>query len=291
MELDHLHTFFVVAKELGFSKAAKRLRVQQPTVSKTVQNLEATLGVKLFERTKRSVRLTSDGNEIFKICQTVFSGVDQIDEYLKSNNKTLKGDLRLGASDSLATHVLPLALKKFLKLHPFVRPSLFSASSTAIGEELLRGELEFGLYFTQPDSRYFDAEEIATIPFVLVGHSAFVERKDRMRHFIASRENEYRGERSFPVREMLMKKGLTSSVAISTNNLEAQKRMILLGLGVGLLPFFMVKKEVESGLLKSILPKADFSFSLKRVTKKGKVLSRAAEVFLDGFLNELNRMH
>ena len=69
MELDHLHTFFVVAKELGFSKAAKRLRVQQPTVSKSVQNLEATLGVKLFERTKRSVRLTSDGNEIFKICQ------------------------------------------------------------------------------------------------------------------------------------------------------------------------------------------------------------------------------
>jgi len=288
MELDHLHTFFVVAKELGFSKAAKRLRVQQPTVSKAVQNLEATLGVKLFERTKRSVRLTSDGNEIFKICQNVFSSVDRIDDYLKSNNRTFKGDLRMGSSDSLATHILPLTLKKYLKQHPLVRPSLFSASSSAIAEELLRGDLEFGLYFTQPDSRHFDAEDIATIPFVLVGHSSFTDRKDRLRHFIASRENEYRGERSFPVREMLIKKGLTSNVVISTNNLEAQKRMILLGLGIGLLPLFMVKKEIEKGLLTSILPKADFSFSLKRVTKKGKVLSRMSEVFLEIFTKELS---
>src|SRR6185437_9820302 len=99
MELDHLHTFYVVAKELGFSKAAKQLRVQQPTVSKSIQNLESRLGVRLFERTKRSVRLTSDGSEIFKICQTVFSNVEQIDEYLKSADRSFKGELRLGASD------------------------------------------------------------------------------------------------------------------------------------------------------------------------------------------------
>lgn len=288
MELDHLHTFFVVAKELGFSKAAKRLRVQQPTVSKAIQNLESQLGVRLFERTKRSVRLTSDGDEIFRICQNVFSSVDQIDEYLKSSDRSFKGDLRLGASDSLVTHVIPRTLKKYLRQHPGVRPALFSASSTAIGEEILRGELEFGLYFTQPDTRYFDSEEIATISFVLVGHPFFSEKKDRMRHFIASRENEYRGERSFPVREMLMKKGLTSSVLISTNNLEAQKKMILEGLGIGLLPRFMVKKEIEKGLLVWIAPKVDFSFSLKRVTKKGKVLSRMSEAFLETFLDVLN---
>lgn len=280
MELDHLYVFFTVARELSFSGAAKVLRVQQPAVSRTIQKLESSLEVRLFERNKRSVRLTADGAEIFSICKRAFGELDRIRQFVSSKDQVLRGELRFGVSDAVATYLVPDVLIRYHADHPLVRPSIFSGTSTAISEQVLKNDLEFGIFFTQPSSQLFDVVEIGKIPFYLVGTRAFAKRKDKFRCLIASRENEYRGERSFPVKEMLAREGIEPETIISTNNLEAQKEMVLRGLGIGLLPAFMLRREIARRQLVLLADKSRFTFSLKRVTRCGKLLSRQAETFL-----------
>ena len=283
MQLNHLKYFHSVAKEGSFTRAARAMRIQQPTLSKMVRTLEDRLGLVLLERHKTGIRLTRSGTEIFQICEKLFDHVREIESYSDAEKQDYSGPLSFGATDSVASYLVPSVLADFLKRWPKVRPSMFSGTSNLISDEIMEGKIEFGLFFSVPDSDGLQITEIANVPFNLVIAPTVANRKDARRSFVISREIDYPKSRPFPVLEMLRKNEIVGETSISCNNLDAQKELVKQGLGAALLPRFMVKSSFKNGSLSPLQSKREFSYSLKLVTRKGKRVSKNAVTFLEVF--------
>ncbi len=270
-----------MAREGSFTRAAKILRVQQPTISKMVQRLESQLNLVLFERHKRGVQLTKVGADVYRICVDVFANIDEIQAVSDSERTECQGLLSMGMTDSATIYLLPPLLKVFLKLHPKVRPSIFAGSYNLITNEILDGRVEFGVYFTRPEREDLRTTELVQVPFQLVISSKELRHKSLHTQFVISRDIDYPKSREFPVLEMLKKNRIKIENMIASNNLESQKCMVLQGLGVALLPSFMVKTELSKGTLALLHGDKKFSYSLKLVTQNRRLPSRNAMVFLD----------
>ena len=147
MNLLHLHYFYVVAKEQGFTKASKALRIQQPAISRMVKMLEEDFGLKLFEKVGRNVQLTKSGTEVFDYCKKIFGAVDDLKQSLGQISGECKGPLWIAASDAIASHFLPEVLKTYLVAHPNVNPNIFSGPASMLFEKIEKGQLEVGLFF------------------------------------------------------------------------------------------------------------------------------------------------
>jgi LysR family nitrogen assimilation transcriptional regulator len=290
MELNHLKYFYTVAREGSFTRASKILRIQQPTISKMVQLLEQQLDTVLFERHKRGVRLTDAGAEVLAICENIFSQVEAIREFSEQQSTECQGLLSFGMTDSIVVYLLPGIINGFLKKHPKVRPSIFAGSSNLISNEIREGRAEFGVFYTRPDKVDFEISEMLNIPFSLVIATQQAKSQTVKSRLIISRDIDYPKARPFPVLEMLNRNKVKADIFVTSNNLDSQKRMVMEGLGVALLPRFMVKQEITKGQLTELLPRKDFVYSLKLVTKHRKVLSRNALVFLEEFKSRMKSL-
>jgi DNA-binding transcriptional LysR family regulator len=283
MELNQLRYFYVVAQEASFTRAARILRIQQPTISKMVKALEESLGLVLFERHKRGVRLTKSGGDVLRHCEELFGQVDAIVALSHQEKTECQGLLSFAITDSVSRYVLPRFLRGFLERHPKVRPSIFAGSYNLICNEINEGRVEFGIFYTDPRSQDYDVTEITKVPFRLVVSASHARKPGIKLSFIISRDIDYPKARPFPVLEMLRKAKVPVNVVMTSNNLDAQKEMVLQGLGVALLPGFMLRSELERGSLMEVYPKLEFIHSLRLATRRRKILSKNAATFVEEF--------
>jgi len=135
MELRHFRYFVAVAEEENVTRAAERLRVSQPPLSRQIRDLEEELGVELFERTARSVRLTDAGRIFLEEARAVLRRMEEAVAKARAAMKSPSGELAVGFAPSLTADLLPSALRRFRNAHPAIRVSLHDMSS----EEMLRG--------------------------------------------------------------------------------------------------------------------------------------------------------
>jgi DNA-binding transcriptional LysR family regulator len=135
MELRHLRYFVAVAEEQNVTRAAARLNVSQPPLSRQIRDLEDELGVALFNHTARSVRLTEAGHAFLKDAQAVLERADAAVQNAKAIASGRQGDLHVGYAPSLTVDLLPRALRLFEKENPGVRVHLQDLTS----QEMLRG--------------------------------------------------------------------------------------------------------------------------------------------------------
>lgn len=277
MELNHLKHFYYVVKYGGFTRAAEQLRIQQPVVSRTIKVLEQGIGFKLLERNGRKVILTSMGKEIYKRSCSIFSEMDDLERLVK--NETLSGIITFGASEPIASYLVPDLITDLLKKNPLLQPSLYSAPALTLVEMIEEGQLEFGFFFHVPESNYdLAVENIKMVEFHYVVSKLALSSEATLSRFIGSREIDDFRIKEIPVVTALAKKVGPLTRVVSTNNLTAQKALALAGVGVALLPDFMVKDELRRGRLKSLFPNEKFEFALKIVTRQSTYLSKGAKI-------------
>ena len=145
LNLHHLRVFTAVAEASSFSRAAASLRLSQPAVSKTVQELERQVGLSLFDRSGRSPRLTDAGAALLARARELF-GVERVaEEELGALRGLERGLLRVGASTTVATYFLPPLLARFHAEHPAVTLRVLSANTRAVARRLLEGRLDIAL--------------------------------------------------------------------------------------------------------------------------------------------------
>jgi DNA-binding transcriptional LysR family regulator len=282
MNLLHLQYFYVVAKEQGFTNASKALRIQQPAISRMVKLLEDSLGVRLFEKVGRNVQLTLPGQEVFQHCRKIFGSVEELRQSLGQINGTCQGPLLIGAAEPIASQYIPEVLSNYLVSHPLVYPHIYSGTASTHFLDLAKGLLEIGIFFHIPElPDKLEIFEVKEFRHHLVVRKDLKRKNEVIEKFIGSREIDDTATKKFPTLDRLKKDYPKVSIKISSNNLTAHKEMVLKGLGVSILPDFLVAKELKNGVLAELYPQEQFKFKMKFIKRKTAILSRAAQEFVN----------
>jgi DNA-binding transcriptional LysR family regulator len=141
MDLRHLRTFVAVAEQGTVSKAALRLRVAQPALSRQISDLEAELGVKLFDRIRRRLVLTGEGERLLADCRGILGAVGALGERAQLMRRGDAGLLKVAATPQMIDGVLARFLHRFAELRPNVQVRLTEAAGLTPLPMLERGEL------------------------------------------------------------------------------------------------------------------------------------------------------
>jgi DNA-binding transcriptional LysR family regulator len=145
MELRHLRSFVAVAEEKSFRRAAERLNLAQPPVSMHIQQLERELGVRLFERTSRSVHLSKASGNLLPLARSVLAGAERLSQTAERVVKGEVGSLSIGYLPSSLGPLLASALRSFHASHPNVQISLAEQRAPRQIDAILAGDLDLGL--------------------------------------------------------------------------------------------------------------------------------------------------
>jgi DNA-binding transcriptional LysR family regulator len=145
MDLRHLRYFQAIAEELSFSKAARRLNVVQPALSRAVKELEADLGTLLFVRTRRSVNLTPAGRVLLAETALLFERLAQSVRRVRRAAEGQEGELRLGYIGPPTQRFLAPLLKEYGRRCPAVTVHLEERTPERVWEMVAKGRLDVGL--------------------------------------------------------------------------------------------------------------------------------------------------
>ena len=145
MELRHLRYFVAVAEEQNVSRAANRLHVSQPPLSRQIRDLETEMGVALFEHSAKAIRLTEAGQIFLSEARAALQRVDDAVAFTKAVAHRKRHQVRVGHSASATVEILPRALRAFQRTNPQVRVELRVMSTEDMLRALRSGDLDVAL--------------------------------------------------------------------------------------------------------------------------------------------------
>lgn len=169
MELRHLRYFIAVAEEQNVTRAAARLHVSQPPLTRQIQDLEAELGMALFERTAKTIRLTEAGRVFLREAKAALQRVDAAVTAARSTAIGKSHELHIGHAPSATADFLPAVLRAFHKKLPGVRVTLHDMTASEILDGLREGRLDAG-FLVKPECklpRGVHFQSLRTYPMVV----------------------------------------------------------------------------------------------------------------------------
>jgi DNA-binding transcriptional LysR family regulator len=168
MDLRHLRTFVAVAEQGTVSKASLRLRVAQPALSRQISDLEAELGVRLFDRIRRRLVLTGEGEQLLEDCRAVLGAVSSLSERAQQLRRGDRGILRVAATPQTIDGIFSTFLHRFAERRPNVQIKLTEAVGADLESVLERGHVHLTVSLIQPnqaDSPFIDSFELSPLEF------------------------------------------------------------------------------------------------------------------------------
>jgi DNA-binding transcriptional LysR family regulator len=145
MNFKHLRAFVSIADAGGFARAANRLNLSQPALSRQIHKLEADLSVRLFDRVGRRVQLTSEGEELLRRSRRLLAEADSLSERARMLKAGETGILRVGATPQVIENLLAQFLTTYRQHHPGVEVHLLEDGGVRLNSRLGRGDVHLGL--------------------------------------------------------------------------------------------------------------------------------------------------
>jgi DNA-binding transcriptional LysR family regulator len=145
MQLQQLLYFVAVAETRHFTRAAERVHVSQPSLSQQIRALEKELGADLFGRARGNIALTDAGETLLPLARRILADADTARREVQELAQLRRGRVRLGATPSLCTGLLPEVLRTFHDLHPGIELLIEESGSHDLVRELARGSLDLAL--------------------------------------------------------------------------------------------------------------------------------------------------
>ncbi|BDS14986.1 LysR family transcriptional regulator [Aureispira anguillae] len=168
LELRHLRYFLAVAEDLHFRKAAERLYISQPGLSRQIKELEKGLGIQLFDRHNRKVELTAAGVFLQSEFRRYTKELDNIIQHAKSLNDGLLGNLKFGYVGSAMQQIIPDLLLAFRKKYPNILFSLKEMDNQKQIEGLLSHHIDLGFVRLERVPKGLEIHPLLKEPFCLV---------------------------------------------------------------------------------------------------------------------------
>ncbi|WP_122977057.1 LysR family transcriptional regulator [Actinoplanes teichomyceticus] len=244
VQLQQLRYFLAVVETRHFTQAADILGVSQPTLSKQIHTLEASLGAPLFERRRGAVALTVAGETLLPMAQRIVADADAARDAVQDIVGLRRGEVRLGATPSLCSSLVPAVLRSFRGDHPEVKLHVSEGSSQDLIAGLLAHTLDLAL-IVQPEHGIDPAlattalvRESLVVASVADGPPPTVGRQlelAELRHtpMVMFREG-------YDIREVTLhaceRAGFTPKFAVEGGEMDAVLAFVEAGLGVALVP-------------------------------------------------------
>lgn len=242
MELRQLRYFVAVAEREHVSEAAIDLHVAQSAISRQIANLEAELGVQLFERVGRNVHLTSIGKLFLTHIKTALKGLDyarkQVDEYLDPE----RGSIKIGFPTSLASNLLPTVLSAFKKEYPNIRFQLRQGSYNFLIDSVKNREIDLAFLGPVPDNQPDIIGKVLFMEnfYALIPHYHELAKKEWISVVALEEENFVLFPEGYVLHQLVidacMRSGFKPNIHSQGEDLDAIKGLVAAGMGITLLP-------------------------------------------------------
>lgn len=145
MEIQQLRYVVALARDLHFLRAARRVHISQPTLSQQIAKLEAEIGAKLFERDRRRVRLTPEGERFVPYAQAVLDALERAAGEMRDLKGQIGGRLRVGAIPTVGPYLLPGVIRRMRTIAPQLTLEFYELTTSALLARLQEGEIDLGL--------------------------------------------------------------------------------------------------------------------------------------------------
>ncbi len=289
MNIDHLKSFFMVAKVGNFTKAARELFLTQPAVSQHILALEHFYNTVLFDRTGKKIMLTRQGEILFEQTEELLEKFKEVETVFQGMNNMSRGRLDIASAAVVGTYMLPGIIGQFNTAYPDIELELRAGNTHQVSLMVLEGLVDFG-FAAGPASRYPEVNTMVIhkeemIAVAASGHplaqkdEVCIEDLDRT-PFI-TRENGTRTRQLVRNWTQTLEDSGKSLKVIELENVETAKRMVEEGFGITVIPETAVKREIATNQLSRINLKGfkeEAIFYL--LYHKARRLSVAAKTFL-----------
>lgn len=284
MTIRHLRIFIAVCKYKSTTLAAEKLYLAQPTVSLAIRELEDHYHVKLFDRISRKLYLTETGRQFLDYATHIVCLTDEMEEYAKSSELT--APLRIGASITIGTCLLPNLVTQFRQTHPHITINAQIENSETLEQKIMNNEIDFALIEGAVHNT-----DIVRIPF----------QEDEL-ILICGNHHELLGKGPIPISDLkkydflLREKGsgtrelfdsilLTYDVSIqpvwTSISTQALINAVAAGLGLSVLPYQLAKLALKDHLVQMLeIEGVRFQRSFSCIYHKNKFLTKSAQEFI-----------
>lgn len=282
-----LRTFYILANERSFSKAAKILCLSQPAVSHQIHSLEEYLETRLFNRIKGEINLTSSGVILFKYAEKILALYQEAEKEIANLTDLKRGQLVIGASTTIGQYFLPPLLGEFKDLHPKIEIFLTNANTEVICSQLLNNLIDLGIVEAPVKHKDILSEKFIEDELIVITSSKHrwqegeeIDQEEFKKEPIILREP---GSGTRKVIENRLNKArikLTDlNIKMELGNSESIKAAVEAGLGISIVSQWTVLKEKKLGSLKilrlnGISFKRDFTIILTQGQFKTKIMEQ-----------------
>jgi len=281
--------FYHVASSLSFSAAARELFISQSAVSQNIKTLEDQLGCQLFSRHTKQVRLTREGELLFKQIESAYRAIKTAERNLEELRTLQRGEIRLGATDTICKHFLLAPFQQFNRLYSGLRLRVTNTTSPGCLKLLQEGridlavihlpekelpadlqavplqELNFG--FIAGPAYFLLTEKELTLAQILAHPLLLLEQSTTTRNLLD---------------QMLAAHQLQVEPEIESGSIDLLVELTKIGLGLTFLPLTYVQKEIASGQLRPLQLNLDIPRRyLGLVTRADFPLPPAANKFIE----------
>lgn len=156
MEIRVLRYFLTVVREESITKASEVLHITQPTLSRQLAQLEEEIGVKLFDRGTRKIKLTNEGILLRRRAEEILLLVDKTERELVEQEEQVEGKISIGCGEIASVQMLSELIKNFHQKYPHVTFDIYTATADLVKEQMDKGLLDLGLLLEPVDMEKYD---------------------------------------------------------------------------------------------------------------------------------------
>ncbi len=295
MNITYLNSFIETVKQDSISKAAKNLHMTQSALSQQLQSLEKSLNASLLIRSNKGVNLTDEGEIVLSYAEALVNLYDNMTrELVQCKNSELE-EIKISACNSVGEYLLPCTLHLYKKDHTNVRFSLKTEHSKNIIDNVLDCTSDVGFIDIDSDKKLEGIESfnICTNNLIFIFSNQLsleksyigLEDISRMPLIIGSNRSSLRGitEKLFMNNKISVN---TLNIEMELDTLESIKASVIANHGVSIVPYTAVKKEIYTGVLKTLpIKDVEPSCNISMIYQK----SRANQPHIKNFISYIKK--
>ncbi|MCG8351518.1 MAG: LysR family transcriptional regulator [Chloroflexales bacterium] len=291
MELRHLRYFEAVARHSHVTRAAAELHIAQPALSKQISQLEHELGVALFDRVGRNVRLTEAGEALLPHARTVLSQVEAARAEMAERVGLRRGRATVGTPPTVGTQLLPQALAMFNQRYPGIELRLHEA-----GVQTLLDLLETGLVDVAVVTLPVEDDALTVTPLfteelvIVVGSNHPLRGCDNITLEDLQTEGWVLSPENYELREAMLaackQASFTPRVVLEGGEMDTLLRLVAAGVGIALVPRLAVQGNNDLGVLQ--VSNQSLTRSLGLVWRGDRVASPAARALREFLVEQMH---